>query len=61
MGEKLDDLQQSWVVEESESPWSSQVYVVRKKNGNLRFRVDYRKLNNATGKDCLPPSRIMTH
>jgi hypothetical protein len=28
--------------------------LVRKKNGELRFCVDYRKLNGATKKDCLP-------
>jgi hypothetical protein len=31
---------------------------VRKKNGELRFCVDYRKLNDVTKKDCFPLPRI---
>jgi hypothetical protein len=46
------------VIEESEGPWSSPVVLVRKKNGDLRFCVDYRKLNDVTKKDCFPLSRI---
>jgi hypothetical protein len=32
--------------------------VPRKKNGDLRFCVDYRKLNDVTRKDCFPLPRI---
>jgi hypothetical protein len=32
--------------------------LVRKKNGELRFCVDYRKLNDITKKDCFPLPRI---
>jgi hypothetical protein len=28
--------------------------LIRKKNGELRFCVDYRKLNDVTKKDCFP-------
>jgi hypothetical protein len=34
------------------------VVLVRKKNGELRFCVDYRKLNDVTKKDCFPIPRI---
>jgi hypothetical protein len=50
----LHDMQHHGVIEESESPWSSPVVLVRKKHGELRFCVDYRKLNDVTKKDCFP-------
>jgi hypothetical protein len=34
------------------------VVSVRKKNGNARFRVDYRKLNSITQKDSFPLPRL---
>jgi hypothetical protein len=35
--EMLDKMQRHGVIEESESPWSSPVLLVRKKNGELRL------------------------
>jgi len=46
------------VTEESESPWSSPVVLVRKKDGSLRFCVDYRSLNDVIKKDRFPLPRI---
>jgi hypothetical protein len=54
----LEDMRQCGVIEESKSPWSSPVVLVRKKNGDLRFCVDYRKPNDVTRKDCFPLHRI---
>jgi hypothetical protein len=34
------------------------VLLLWKKNGDLRFYVDYRKLNDVTRKDCFPLPRI---
>jgi hypothetical protein len=58
ISEMLNDMQRRGVIEESDSPWSSPVVLVRKKNGEIRFCVDYRKLNNVTKKDCFPLPRI---
>jgi hypothetical protein len=57
LSEMLDDMQRRGVIEQSDSPWSSPVVLVKKKNGELRFCVDYRKLNNVTKKDCFPLPR----
>ena len=54
----LEDMKRQGVIEESDSPWSSPVVLVRKKDGSLRFCVDYRRLNDVTKKDCFPLPRI---
>ena len=38
----------------SNSPWSSPVIIHKKKDGGVRFLVDYRKLNSVTRKDSFP-------
>jgi hypothetical protein len=58
MNDMLDDMKVKGVTEESEGPWSSPVVLIRKKNGDLRFCVDYRKLNDVTKKVCFPLLRI---
>jgi hypothetical protein len=53
----LDNTQRRGVIEESDSPWSSPVVLVWKKNGDLHLCVDYRKMNYK-GKDCFPLPRV---
>lgn len=48
----LRDLLEAGVIRQSESPFSSPIVVVRKKNGDIRLCVDYRKLNLQTVKDA---------
>jgi len=45
---------QTGVIEHSNSPWSSAVCMVRKKDGCYRYCVDYRRMNFVTIKDAFP-------
>ena len=42
------------VIHPSQSPWCNAVVLVHKKNGGLRFCIDFHKLNNWTKKDAFP-------
>ena len=47
----VEEMMKEGVISSSSSPWASPVVIVRKKDGNLRFCVDYRRLNAITRKD----------
>jgi len=53
----VEDMLKNDVVEPAASPWSSNVVLVRKQDGGLRFCIDYRRLNEVTYKDSYPLPR----
>ena len=58
-GQRLvDEMLDEGVIEPSTSPWASPVVLVKKKSGETRFCVDYRKLNDISIKDAYPLPRI---
>ena len=58
VGKLVDDMLDDRVISTSKSPWSSPIVLVRKKDGSVRFCVDYRALNNCTKKCSYPLPRI---
>ncbi|KAI9552561.1 Retrovirus-related Pol polyprotein from transposon 412 [Daphnia sinensis] len=55
---QIKEMLQANVIRHSTSPWAAPVILVVKKSGELRFCIDYRKLNNLTKKDSSPLPRI---
>ena len=56
--EHIEQLLAAGVIVRSKSPYTSNVVLVRKKNGKLRLCVDYRQLNNITIEDSFALPRM---
>jgi hypothetical protein len=54
----LDKMLKRDVIRPSKSPWASPILLADKKNGKVRFCVDYRRLNELTVKDAYPLPRM---
>ena len=55
---QLQELLDKGLIELSMSPWGVPVLFVRKKDGSLRWCIDYRELNRVTVKNKYPLPRI---
>ncbi|GFN98331.1 Pol polyprotein [Plakobranchus ocellatus] len=54
----LDKMLETGVMQPSTAGWASLPVLVRKRDGSVRWCVDYRALNNITRKDVFPLPRI---
>ena len=54
----VNDMLQAGAIRPSSSPWCNAVVLIWKKDGGLRFCIDFRKLNARTKKDSYPLPRI---
>jgi hypothetical protein len=54
----IEEMLRIGVIKESKSPWCNAVVLARKKGGELRLCIDFRRLNQRTIKDSYPLPRI---
>ena len=52
--QNIQDMLDGGAIRPSQSPWCNAVVLVRKKDGTLRFCIDFRRLNTRTKKDAYP-------
>ena len=51
---QVAEMEEHGIIEPTASPWASNVVLVRKKDGSLRFCIDYQQLNRITTQDSYP-------
>ena len=56
--ESINEMLKQGVIRPSYSPWAAPVVLVNKKDGSVRFCVDYREINKIVKRDVHPLPRI---
>ena len=54
--EHIQEMLDGGAIHPSQSPWCNAIVLMRKKDGGLRFYINFCRLNSRTKKDALPPS-----
>ena len=57
----MNEMLEKKVIKPSNSPWSSTIVLVRKKDGTSIDCIDFRELNDVTVKDAFPLPQIAGH
>ena len=57
--EHIQEMLDGGAIRPSNSPWCNAVVLVRKKDGTLRFCIDFRRLNDRTEKDLFPMPKMI--
>jgi len=58
ISEHVDSMLSQGLIEPAQSPWASNIVLVKKKDGTFRCCVDYRQLNLVTRKDVYPLPQV---
>ena len=58
IADEVNKMLRRGVIEPCDSPWASPIVLAGKKDGTVRFCVDFRRLNDVTRKDAYPLPRI---
>lgn len=51
---EVEGMLEQGIIEPSDSPWSSPIVIVKKKDGQHRFCIDFRRINEVTHRDAYP-------
>ena len=57
--EHIQEMLDGGAIRPSNSPWCNAIVLIRKKDGTLRFCIDFRRLNNRTEKDSFPMPKMV--
>ena len=55
---ELQEMEEGGIIETSNSEWASPIVLIKKKDGTMRFCIDYRRLNAVTQVEAYPMPRI---